>query len=79
MTAQGSEAEFEADGPGALEGFREQRGDHETNNESEENIVGNHLAVGCEACQAAVKTYSRNFDQANCHLEDYYANEPKLD
>lgn len=79
MTAQGSEAEFEVDEPGALEEFREQGGDHETNNESEEDIVGDHPAVGCETRQAAVEKHNRNFDQANCHPEDYYADEPKLD
>lgn len=79
MAAQSDEAELQTDGTGALEEFREQRRDHETDDESEENIVGDHPPAGRETCQAAVEEHNRDFDQADRHPEDQYADEPQLE
>ena len=79
MTAQGNEAELEVDWTGAFKEFGEQGSDHETNDQSEEDIMGDHPSVGRQARQATVEGHDRNFDQARCHPEDHDANESKLE
>lgn len=49
MAAFGQRAEFEIDGSGALEEFREERRDHEADDEGEEDVVGDHPPLGRQA------------------------------
>ena len=79
VAAQSDEAEFQTDGTSALEEFAEQRGDHESDDESEENIMGDHPPVGREACETTVEEHNGDFDEADRHEEDQYTDEPKLE